>query len=191
MLTSENKFQIKYIAMVIIVVGLVSVVIGGGIYYSIISEVIYRMPDVSDQGLTKSVIFSSVNSFLLVWIPVLFVIVVAISVFLLGRIASPLSRLGKEMQALGKGDFTIETESRKGEELTELVKLVNEAKKNLSKMILVQKEQMNDVLVVANDLLKECEKDKINREKVADLVEKMQSGLDHVQISLSKYRINK
>lgn len=190
-MTPERKFQIKYIAMVIVVVGLVSIVIGGGIYYSVISEINYKLSDVSEQGITKSVIISSVNNFLFVWIPVLFIIVVVISVLLLGRIASPLSRLGKEMQALGKGDFTVDTEKRKGEELAELIKLVNEAKRNLSKMILAQKEQMNEILVIANDLLKECDKDKINREKVTSLIKKMQTSLDQVQISLSKFRINK
>ncbi|MFH1825402.1 MAG: HAMP domain-containing protein [Candidatus Firestonebacteria bacterium] len=190
-LDSERKFQIKYVLIVIFVVGLVSIIIGGGIYYTIKTEVSYRLPDVSEQGLTTSIIFSGVNNFLIVLVPVLFIIVVIVSILLLSRIASPVSRVIKELQALGKGDFTVEVEKRSGEELADLIKVVNESKENLSRMIVSEKELIDKILVIANDLLKECDKEKINKEKVLVLIKKMQLGLDKVQIALSRYRINK
>lgn len=187
----DKKFQIKYILILIFVVGLVSIIIGGGIYYTIKTEVSYRLPDVSEQGLTTSIIFSGVNNFLIVLVPVLFIIVVIISILLLGRITSPVRRVIRELQALGKGDFTVEVEERSGEELANLIKVLSEAKESLSEMVKNQKTLVNEVLVTVNELLKETEKEKLNKEKIEALLKKLQSEVDSVQIALSKYRINK
>ena len=190
-LTADRKFQLKYILMIILVVGLVSVIIGGGIYYSIRSEVQQRLPDVSEQSITTKVIFSSIDSFLPMLVSMLFIVVVLISILLLNRLASPIFRVMKDIQSLGRGDFTFDSDIRSGEDLSDLVKVLNDTKESLSKSINAEKKSINSVLTIAEDLLKECEKEKINKDKIASLIKKMQGTLDEVQIALSKYRINK
>lgn len=190
-MTPENKFKIKYVIMVLLVVLFTTIAIGGAIYISVVKEITSVLPDFSDVSLTKDVIFKPVNSLLLVIIPVLFVVVSIVSVFILSGIAAPIFRLNNEIKAIGRGDFTVESTGWKGEELSELFKTLNDAKKNLSSMVFEQRSQINKVLEIADSLLKEIEKNKTDKTKVEKLTDSLNEGLDKVQINLSKFRINK
>ena len=190
-MTPERKFQIKYLIMVLLVVLFTTIIIGGGIYYSILSEVIYRLPDVSENTLTKSVVFSEVNSTLFILLPVLFIIVAAVSLLLFGRIAAPLAKLKKEIEALKRGDFTLETDEKSAQELTDLVKSLHEAKKSISEIVFEQRKEANKLLEAADQLLKECADSKHEKKTTAELINKLKSTIDSLQISLSKFRINK
>lgn len=190
-MTPERKFQIKYVIMILLVVLFTTLIIGGGMYFSIVSEIVYRLPDVSENSLTKSIVFSEVNSTLFMLVPVLFILVAAISVFLLGRIAAPLARLKKEIDALKRGDFTLGTDEKSAQELTELITALNEAKKSVAGIIFEQRKEANRLLEIADKLIKQCESGKHDKKESADLLNKFKTSLDAFQISLSKLRINK
>jgi len=160
-------------------------------YYSIVSEMVYRLPDVSESSLTKSVVFSEVNSTLLMLIPVLFIAVAAVSLLLFGRIAAPLAKLKKEIEAIKRGDFTLETDEKSAQELTDLVISLHEAKKSVAAIVFEQRREANKLLEVANQLLKECADYKHEKKLTIDLINKLKTTIDSLQISLSKFRINK
>jgi len=190
-MTPHQKFQMKFILLVVLIVTVASVVIGGGIYFSIKSEVQYRLPEVTDQGIASEIIFSGVNNLLMWLIPVLFILLVSLSVFLLSRITSPVYRSIEKLSAIAKGDLTSDVSSIKGEDLSDLVKAVNEVKKGLSGLISSEKAIVNEILGISEKLIKECEKDKVDKDRIGLQVKKLQSSLDELQIAQSKFRINK
>ncbi|GAH79275.1 unnamed protein product, partial [marine sediment metagenome] len=132
----NNKWlQAKYTFFVSAIVGFFIIAISIGLYYAIRAELFYRLPDVAEQSLIAAVILSAVKGYLLFWLPIILIVVVLISVIFSRRIALPQRRLLKNLQALSQGDFATAAEHRPGEELKNLVKLINETRENLAKLV--------------------------------------------------------
>lgn len=190
-LFAKSKFQIKYMLMVLIIVIISSAVIGGGVYLIIKNEVKSKLPDVAEQALTSALIFSEVDSFLVVFIPLLLVLVALVSLVLLHKIAGPEYRLEQHLDAMARGDFTFSSEVRKGEEFAALIKKLKYTKESLSEMILEEREYVNRLLSVANDILHVVEKRDFKKDNLKDKIEELTSVLEQLQILMTRYHISR
>lgn len=190
-LFAGSKFQIKYMIMVLLIVAVSSSVIGGGVYFIIKSEVQSQLTDIAEQTLKSAVIFSEVNSFLLVLIPVLFILIALVSLLLLHKIAGPEYRLEQHLQSMARGDFTFSSEVIKGEELAALVKTLKYTKECLSAMILEERELVNKLLLTANDILRELDKKELKKEIISKQINELASVLEQLQILMTRYHISK
>ncbi|MEK6646447.1 MAG: hypothetical protein AABY84_07225 [Candidatus Firestonebacteria bacterium] len=186
-----NWFQIKYMLMVLFIVAFVSAVIGGGIYYTVKAGLSYQLPDVGEHTLTSTMLFSEVNSFLTVLLPVMFVFVALVSLVILHKIAGPEYKLEKSLSAFALGDFTLTTELIKGDELVKLIKILNNAKKNLSNMVSEEINLVNTTISTADELFREISADKMKKDRVLSLIKDLQSSLEKLQVVMNRYKIEK
>jgi|GEM_PF-2790316 len=186
-----SRLQLKYSLTVLFIVIFVTAVVGGGIYYSIRAALLYHLPEPTEQGLTFAVLFGDVNRFLLAVLPVVLVMVIAVSLIFLSKITSPEMRLEKSLRALTNGDFSVETESRRGEELATLVRLVNQVKEKLSRTMIEEKEIADKVFVVANQILQAAEKPNANKAEIARLAGELIAPLEQLQIIIARHKVNR
>ena len=186
-----NWFQIKYMLMVLFIVAFVSAVIGGGIYYTIKAGLSYNLPDVGEHTLTSAMLFSEVNGFLTVLLPVMLIFVALVSLVILHKIAGPEYKLGKSLSAFAQGDFTFTTELVKGDELVNLIKILNHAKKNLSNMVNEEINLVNTTISTADELFREISTEKMKKDKILILVQNLQSSLEKLQVVMNRYKIEK
>ena len=95
------------------------------------------------------------------------------------------------MSAFALGDFTLTTELIKGDELVKLIKILNNAKKNLSNMVSEEINLVNTTISTADELFREISADKMKKDRVLSLIKDLQSSLEKLQVVMNRYKIEK
>jgi methyl-accepting chemotaxis protein len=191
MFSIEKRFQIKYVIAASFLIAVSSFIIGLGIYLAVKSELSYSLNDISEQKIVVNSVMSGINNILMIIIPALLIVSITISYLFLIRITSPITKVIKEIKTIGKGDFSADFDSGKGLEFRELMEAVRETNGKLSSMIGDEKYLIDKMLISVSGLLKELEKEKINKEKIDRIVKELQAIADKILIALSRYKLGK
>lgn len=139
----DRKLQFKYMKLVLIGVltssVITAVIVGGGIYYLVKKTIAFRLPDVMEQKLTSEIIFSDVNHFVLVWLPIailaLGVIFAVISVIMSHRFVGPIYHLRDWLKSISNYDFSGHVTFRKKDALKSLEPQIEEVNRTLCAVI--------------------------------------------------------
>jgi methyl-accepting chemotaxis protein len=122
----QNRLELHYLRLLALSLILPTLVVGGCLYYLIfylLAEQIGIPEAVIDQ---LSPVVQKVNLFLMVSIPVLFIILISIGIFLSRKLAGPIERLEKELDEITQSNLVSRRlKLRKGDELKPLVDSVN------------------------------------------------------------------
>ncbi len=122
----RNGLELHYLRLLVLSLILPTLMVGGCLYYLIfylLAEQIGIPEAVAEQ---LSPIVHKVNVFLTVSIPILFVILISIGIFLSRKLAGPIERVEKELSEIVEGCLTSRRlKLRKGDELKPMIDDVN------------------------------------------------------------------
>ncbi len=122
----RNRLELHYLRLLVLSLALPTLLVGGCLYYLIfylLAEQIGIPEAVVEQ---LSPVVQKVNIFLMVSIPVLFLILISIGIFLSRRLAGPIERLENELDGIVTGNLmSRRLKVRKGDELKPMVDNVN------------------------------------------------------------------
>jgi signal transduction histidine kinase len=122
----RNRLELHYLRLLVLSLILPTLLIGGCLYHLIfylLAEQIGIPEAVVEQ---LSPVVQKVNIFLMVSIPILFLILISIGIFLSRRLAGPIERLEKELDGIVTGNLVSRRlQLRKGDELKPMVDSVN------------------------------------------------------------------
>ena len=163
------KFQLKYIVIILLTIFSAGIIIGGGIYLTLMTVVNKNITDLASRNNFMAMIFSGVNNFLLIALPLVLLAVVLISIYVTHKIAGPEYRIKRVLESMGWGDFAVPVTLRKGDELQLLADKIKEVNRSLSFMIKEQKIMVKKLYSKHASLLKEVKKAKPSRIKLASL----------------------
>jgi len=122
----RNRLELHYLRLLVLSLILPTLLVGGCLYYLIfylLAEQIGIPEAVVEQ---LSPVVQKVNIFLMVSIPILFLILISIGIFLSRRLAGPIERLENELDGIVTGNLmSRRLKVRKGDELKPMVDSVN------------------------------------------------------------------
>ena len=135
------KFQFKYLAIVII---LVFIIMLTTIY--IVNLTLRTTPVLENLSEIEVVAVTSLVYRTVLYICCVFVIIIAaLGIFVLHRIAGPLYVFDKMFNLVSQGDLTIKVKLRKGDELKELAESFQRMIDNLNLFIKTDKEKIDEI----------------------------------------------
>ncbi|MDP3789884.1 MAG: hypothetical protein Q8R48_05735 [Candidatus Omnitrophota bacterium] len=122
----RNRLELHYLRLLVLSLALPTLLVGGCLYYLIfylLAEQIGIPEAVVEQ---LSPVVQKVNIFLMVSIPILFLILISVGIFLSRKLAGPIERLENELDGIVAGNLmSRRLKVRKGDELKPMVDNVN------------------------------------------------------------------
>ncbi len=122
----NREFQFRYIGRMIIGIIVMAMIVSFTVYYTTWARIMDEFYNVARIASRFAPLFNSINQTLLVILLVFLVLVVIFSVFISHRIAGPIYRFEKTLQAIAGGDMTMRVDLRKRDEFKQLADAMNE-----------------------------------------------------------------
>ncbi len=122
----NREFQFRYIGRMIIGIIVMAMIVSFTVYYTTWARIMDEFYNVARIASRFAPLFNSINQTLLVILLVFLVLVVIFSVFISHRIAGPIYRFEKTLQAIAGGDMTMRVGLRKRDEFKPLADTMNE-----------------------------------------------------------------
>jgi len=122
----NREFQFRYIGRMIIGIVVMAMIVSFTVYYTTWARIMDEFYNVARIASRFAPLFNSINQTLLVILLVFLVLVVIFSVFISHRIAGPIYRFEKTLQAIAGGDMTMRVGLRKRDEFKQLADAMNE-----------------------------------------------------------------
>ncbi len=121
----KKKFQLHYIVFVFLAMLLTTVICVGGIYYLLWQTVAqeFAVPELIADVLVPAL--QKANTVLLIALPLAFLLMLILSVFVSHKIAGPIYRTEKDLDEILKGDYSRRIKLREGDDLQELADAIN------------------------------------------------------------------
>ena len=122
----QNRLELHYLRLLVLSLVLPTLAVGGCMYYLIFYLLAQQIgiPEVVVEQLSPVV--QKLNIFLLVAIPLLFIVLISIGIFLSRRLAGPIERLEKELNEIVKANLlSRRLKLRKDDELKPMIDDVN------------------------------------------------------------------
>lgn len=120
----KNKFQLKYIGVILGVMFLGAVVSGYTIYYNTWLLLGEKLANVYPQGRLMQ-IFRSVNMSLAINLFFVSIFCIGVAIFTSHRVAGPICRMVKFMDDVTDGNYSQRVRLRKHDELKDLAEAIN------------------------------------------------------------------
>lgn len=174
-----RRLQIRFISVILLVMFSTALISGYVVYVTTVSMFGEKLAVVYPQGLLMDMA-KKVNFVLLVRLLFLTPVVVLIGLFLSNRIAGPLYRIDRFLSKASGGNYNIEMELRKGDELHDLSERLNrlvarlrsQKEKRLKKTVLII-EKLYELEIEASSL-----KDK---KKAASLISEIRNEIEKIK----------
>ncbi|MFH1406541.1 MAG: HAMP domain-containing protein [Candidatus Omnitrophota bacterium] len=120
-----TRLQFKYLGLLLTAMIVPTAFVSGCLYYLMVRvmerEILF--PEAIASLLVPAT--EKVNTILLIGMPVIFILLVLWGIVWSHRLAGPVYRLEKELDKVGKGDFSVRIKFRKKDELQELAQHLN------------------------------------------------------------------
>ena len=164
------KLQLRYIGIMLSFVLLVSITLICIVYRSGTIQMIAEINRIYPEGIPGfmlKLIFQQLGATFLITLPV----IILASVFLSHKIAGPLFRIKGDLKKIGEGDLGLRVRIRKGDELHDLVKEINDMTENTEKLFAKVKESTGK--------LSNAVKERVERSQT--LMEHIHSDIEHIE----------
>ncbi|MEK6655836.1 MAG: methyl-accepting chemotaxis protein [Nitrospirota bacterium] len=183
----QSKFIIKFCLIVIL-----GAIISGIILYAYTNQ---RLGDtyleslnaikVLNDNLISNLIYTS-----LITVIFISIVTIVITLFASHKIAGPLYRLERSTEAIGNGDFTIETRLRENDEITGVASALNEmAEKLRIKMIDIKKE-LEEVKDSSADIESAIKDKKLSEKELKKQTTRLLNKIKGLNRAISKFTIS-
>lgn len=161
----KTTFQFKYAALLVFAILFVVAVVGWNLYYEAGAIILdkTRSGDVVD-------LVSKYNQMLVHSLPMIFLAVVMVSVFISHEVAGPLIHLEKSMNKVAEGDLTEKVALRKGDEFKEIAFAFNSMVDNLKSKMIGEREHLQRIIFKLEDMKTKIGQGVASKEEIDALV---------------------
>jgi methyl-accepting chemotaxis protein len=183
----QSKFIIKFCLIVIL-----GTIISGIILYAYTNQRLgntylesLNAIKVLNDNLISNLIYTS-----LITVIFISIVTIVITLFASHKIAGPLYRLERSTEAIGNGDFTLETRLRENDEITGVASALNEmAGKLRSKMIDIKKE-LEEVKDSSADIESAIKDKKLSEKELKKQTTRLLNKIKGLNRAISKFTIS-
>ncbi|OIO02099.1 hypothetical protein COY52_00945 [Candidatus Desantisbacteria bacterium CG_4_10_14_0_8_um_filter_48_22] len=123
---------------------------------------------------------------------ILIVLAVLASILISHKIAGPLYRIERNLkEAVGSGDLTHVIILRKGDELEDLVRSINQMICGLKEIVKEDRELAKEITLIAGELEADIKRKEISLENAVDIEKKLGMVKEKLQVLTARYKIEK
>lgn len=138
-------FQTKYVGLILLLMFVTAALCSYVVYYTSMVLLGEKLASVYPQGRLIGIV-RSVNWRILLSVALLTPVVALLGVYLSHKIAGPVYRIGKTLDAMASGDLRNRIVLRKGDELVSIANAINRLQESLRKTIMSQKSSLGKVI---------------------------------------------
>lgn len=181
----NKKIQIKYILLTVSLLILYTMILLAAIFAPYVMALFLDLP-LSQRAEAAEVLLLLHKN---IWpgIGLIIVLFGAFSIFITHKLAGPVFVLERMARDITKGDLTVRTRLRKGDDLNDLAEDMNKMAGNLESLLLNLDEEYRKLASYVSELEKELESKNISQEAVAEIVKKIEAYKDDIRKTLERY----
>lgn len=143
----KSSFQFKYAFLLIFAILFVVAIVAWNLYYEAGAIILNttRTGDVVD-------LVSAYNKMLLHSLPMIFLIVAGVSIFISHEVAGPLTHLEKSMQKVREGDLAEKVQLRHGDEFKDLAVIFNDMTSGIRAKVQEDRDRIQRIIFRLEDM---------------------------------------
>lgn len=129
----KKRLQFRYLLFVLFAMIIPTLVCGGALYYFIWQTVAAEIaiPEAIAESLTPALY--KVNIVLFISLPLVFLIMLLLSIVISHKIAGPVYRLERDLKEISEGDYSRRIKFRSNDELQEIADQINKILEHIGK----------------------------------------------------------
>jgi len=184
----SKKFQLKYTAIIVVFMFLISWLAGYTVYYTVFILLGEKLANVYPQGRLIA-IFKTVNFTLLTRMALLLPFVIILSILLSHKIAGPVFRMERYLSEVARGNLSSVLKLRKRDELQNLAGAINKMTHSLGKIAKENQDNIAKLSIALSELNTEIKQPTLNKDKISNLAKEAIGQMDSLKQGFSQYHL--
>lgn len=181
----NKKIQIKYILLTVSLLVLYTMILLAAIFAPYAMALFLDLPMSQKAEAAEMLLLLHKN----IWPGIGLIIVMfgALSIFITHKLAGPVFVLERMARDITRGDLTVRTRLRKGDDLNDLAQDMNQMADNLESLLLNLDEEYRRLAYYVSELEKELESKNISQQAVTEIIKKIEADKDDIRKTLERY----
>lgn len=181
----NKKIQIKYILLTVSLLVLYTMILLAAIFAPYAMALFLDLPMSQKAEAAEMLLLLHKN----IWPGIGLIIVMfgALSIFITHKLAGPVFVLERMAKDITRGDLTVRTRLRKGDDLNDLAQDMNQMADNLESLLLKLDEEYRRLASYVSELETELESKNISQQAVTEIVKKIEADKDDIRKTLEHY----
>ena len=181
----NKKIQIKYILLTVSLLVLYTMILLAAIFAPYAMALFLDLPMSQKAEAAEILLLLHKN----IWPGIGLIIVMfgALSIFITHKLAGPVFVLERMARDITRGDLTVRTRLRKGDDLNDLAQDMNQMADNLESLLLNLDEEYRRLASYVSELETELESKNISQQAVTEIVKKIEADKDDIRKTLERY----
>ena len=122
---TNNKLQLKFLALILLSIMIPLFVVGGCLYYFIFQIMAEQLAIPESIARNLIPVLHKINFLLLVSLPPVIILIFVVAALLTHRVTGPLWRLENDLKKISEGDYSVRLKIRKDDDLRPVVDIIN------------------------------------------------------------------
>lgn len=181
----NKKIQIKYILLTVSLLVLYTMILLAAIFAPYAMALFLDLPMSQKAEAAEMLLLLHKN----IWPGIGLIIVMfgALSIFITHKLAGPVFVLERMAKDITRGDLTVRTRLRKGDDLNDLAQDMNQMADNLESLLLNLDEEYRRLAYYVSELETELESKNISQQAVTEIIKKIEADKDDIRKTLERY----
>lgn len=181
----NKKIQIKYILLTVSLLVLYTMILLAAIFAPYAMALFLDLPMSQKAEAAEMLLLLHKN----IWPGIGLIIVMfgALSIFITHKLAGPVFVLERMARDITRGDLTVRTRLRKGDDLNDLAQDMNQMADNLESLLLNLDEEYRRLAYYVSELETELESKNISQQAVTEIIKKIEADKDDIRKTLERY----
>lgn len=182
------KFQLKYVGLILVLVFLTGIMCSYVVYYTSMLLLGDKLANVYPQGRLISIV-NMVNIRILLSLLLITPLVFIIGIYASHKIAGPIFRIEKFLNAMASGELSEQLTLRKNDELISLADGINRVAESVKATIRQEREYLSKAGVSLDSIRRSAQSKTIDQRTLENTVEKISDELSKANTELNKYKV--
>jgi len=183
----SKKFQLKYVGLIMLLMFMTAALCSYVVYYTSLMLLGEKLANVYPQGRLVAII-NTVNLRILFSILLISPLVFIIGIFLSHKIAGPIYRMERFLDAIAAGDIAQRLVLRKGDELMVLADAINRASDSLRVTMTDEKARISRAMTELANIKHTIETKPVNMTSLMDSIAKVDAEIRALSKAIEKFK---
>jgi methyl-accepting chemotaxis protein len=183
-----KKFQLKYAGLILFLVFLAGTLCSYVVYYTMMVSMGDKLANVYPQGRLISIV-RTVNLRMFVSLVLITPLVIIIGIYVSHKIAGPIYRIEKFLDAMANGDYSSVLTLRRKDELVALANGINRVLEDVKETFKGERAHLERSVLLVEKLKSAAGSKTISHSELTEVAEKLSEELRELNKNIEKYKI--
>jgi len=183
-----KKFQLKYVGLILVLVFSTAVLCSYVIYYTMMLTMGDKLANIYPQGRLIAIV-NTVNVRILVSMLLVAPLIIVIGIFASHKIAGPVGRIERFLDAMATGDLSVPLILRSNDEFVSLANGINKVMSTMKTSVKAEREKLANLSVSIDNLKKLAQSHPVNSSAISQALGKISDEVSILKVEVAKYKI--